>query len=414
MTTTETKRKGKQAEFTYCGDKFPGVCYITTKAGKIYYAKYTSPDGVQHKEKIGASSEGWTPAKVRDERADRKRGKAPTNLEQRASAKAAAEAKARAIEENLVTDSTTFEKYATDWLDRKKSTLKQSTWRDYRSAFNKHVLPALGKIPFTKVTFKAVEDFVGKLDGVGGKRINNIMVPVKCLFNDAKRRGDLAENPTEAIRRMREERVEIDPLSFQEMKAFLDAVDPRYRSYFATAFLTGMRPNELIALKWIHVDFDLRIISVREGRVQGIEGPPKTDSSYRDVDVLAPLFEILRQHRMASPAEATYVFTNSHGNPLEVNNLRNKVWYPALEKAGLRRRTMYQTRHTFASLMLAAGEDPVWVARMLGHSTLAMLFRNYAKWIRNRSRRDGMKFVAGFDEVNAPTKAIAAPNEEVS
>jgi integrase len=64
------------------------------------------------------------------------------------------------------------------------------------------------------------------------------------------------------------------------MKFLLDHVDPHYRAYFTTAFLTGIRPNEMIALKWANVDFEMRCITVREGRVLGIEGPHKTMSSY--------------------------------------------------------------------------------------------------------------------------------------
>ena len=86
--------------------------------------------------------------------------------------------------------------------------------------------------------------------------------------------------------------------------------------------------------------------------------------------MLDPLYDVLAQHRLVCPNDAVYVFRNRHGNPLGVDNLRNKVWYPALQKAKLRKRTMYQTRHTFASLMLCHGEDPLWIARMLGHSTL--------------------------------------------
>lgn len=133
-------------------------------------------------------------------------------------------------------------------------------------------------------------------------------------------------------------------------------------------------------------------------RVQGKEGPPKTLSSYRDIDMLDPLHDVLARHRLTCPDDAVYVFRNLHGNPLGVDNLRNKVWYPALQKAKLRKRTMYQTRHTFASLMLAHGEDPLWIARMLGHSTLQMVFQHYGKFIRNRMRKDGLRFTQGMTE----------------
>jgi integrase len=54
--------------------------------------------------------------------------------------------------------------------------------------------------------------------------------------------------------------------------------------------------------------------------------------------------------------------------------MRDGVWYRAIEKASLRRRVAYQTRHTFASNALPAGESPAWVSAQLGHLTPEMLF----------------------------------------
>ena len=305
-------------------------------------------------------------------------------------------------------DSTSFSEYAASWLERKKVTVSGSTYGDYASIMKVYALPHFGKIPLCKVTHRDVEDFLDGLRSLSAKRKNNIMVPVKNLFNDAKRRGDIKDNPTELIRRFKEQPPQADPFSFPEMKLFLSHVDPQYVAYFTTAFFTGMRPNELLALKWIHVDFDMRCITIREGRVQGIEGPPKTISSYRDVDMLEPLYQVLLRHRQASPPEATHVFTSKQGDPMDVNNLRNRVWYPALQRAQLRKRTMYQTRHSFASLMLAHGEDPLWVARMLGHTTMDMIFRHYGKFIRNRMRKDGVRFLQGMEESGMGTPLIPA------
>lgn len=296
------------------------------------------------------------------------------------------------------TNGTPFSEYAKEWLERKKMNVSQSTWRDYKSTLEAHAIPHFGRMPLNQIRRRDVEEFLDKLGALSAKRKNNVMVPVKNIFNDAMRREDLRDNPCQLIRRFKEEKPLIDPFSFPEMKAFLEAVDPHYVAYFTTAFLSGMRPNEMLALKWLHVDFDMRCITIREGRVQGIEGPPKTLSSFRDVDMLEPLRQVLLQHRAASPQDAAYVFRNQHGNPLGVDNLRNKVWYPAITKAGLRKRTMYQTRHTFASLMLSHGEDPLWIARMLGHTTLQMIFQHYGKFIRNRARKDGGRFTQGMTE----------------
>ena len=300
-------------------------------------------------------------------------------------------------------DATPFSSYASAWLERKRATLARSTYGDYLSIWNRYVLPHFGNVPLCRVTRRDVEEFLGKLPDISAKRKNNILVPLKCLFNEATRRGDIEEPPTEHIRRFREIKPFADPFSFPEMKLFLEHVDPHYRAYFTTAFLTGMRPNEMIALKWTNVDFGMRCITVREGRVRGIEGPPKTTSSCREIDMLEPLFEALWKHRQEARPGTTHVFSGKTGRPLEVNNLRNRVWYPALGAAGLRRRTMYQTRHTFASLMLSHGEDPLWVARMLGHAGLDMIFRHYGKFIRNRSRKDGGRFLEGLKDAEACT-----------
>ncbi|MBV7434621.1 tyrosine-type recombinase/integrase [Cardiobacteriaceae bacterium TAE3-ERU3] len=62
-----------------------------------------------------------------------------------------------------------------------------------------------------------------------------------------------------------------------------------------------------------------------------------------------------------------FVFYNTRGNPLEYHNVNRSVWHPLLERAGLERRRAYQTRHTAATLWLASGENPEWIAKQMGH-----------------------------------------------
>jgi len=145
-------------------------------------------------------------------------------------------------------DSTPFSIYASAWLERKKTTLSRSTHGDYRSIWKKYVLPYFGNMPLCRVTRFDVEEFLGSLSNISAKRKNTIMFTLKCLFNDAGRREEIDEPPTENIRRLKEIKPFIDPFSFQEMKLLLGHVDPHYGAYFTTAFLTGMRPNEMIAL----------------------------------------------------------------------------------------------------------------------------------------------------------------------
>ena len=104
-----------------------------------------------------------------------------------------------------------------------------------------------------------------------------------------------------------------------------------------------------------------------------------------------------------------YVFTTPSGRCIDPNRLREQVWNRTLARAGLRRRTIYQTRHSFASNALAAGEPPSWVAAMLGHTTPEMLFSVYSRYIPNRTRRDGCALLARM--VSSPhTEPLRTPD----
>lgn len=72
--------------------------------------------------------------------------------------------------------------------------------------------------------------------------------------------------------------------------------------------------------------------------------------------------------------------------------MTKRVWYPLLSYLGLTKRRPYQTRHTAATLLLASGENPEWVARLLGHSSTEMLFNVYSRYIPNATRQDGSAF----------------------
>ena len=61
--------------------------------------------------------------------------------------------------------------------------------------------------------------------------------------------------------------------------------------------------------------------------------------------------------------------------------IRKVVWTPALQRANVKYRTPYQTRHTFASMLLSRGENPLWVANQMGHKDWGMIRKTYGRWI---------------------------------
>ena len=109
-----------------------------------------------------------------------------------------------------------------------------------------------------------------------------------------------------------------------------------------------------------------------------------------------------------TPGAGGLVFCNSKGEALDGPNVVKRVWHPALRYLKMRPRRPYQTRHTAATLWLAAGESPEWIARQLGHTTTQMLFKVYSRYVPNLTRNDGSAFEAILAQ---QTGIITPPNK---
>lgn len=290
-----------------------------------------------------------------------------------------------------------FKEFAEQWLEERKAHLKRSSFADYKGIFDLYLIPAFGRKRLSKVAETDIENLIKDLkDRLSNKRINNILVPLKTLYKTAYRRKIITVNPIDGIGMLRIERTEIKPLSMEEVRLFLENVDNLFRDYFEVAFFTGMRPSEQIALKWDNIDFNRAKINVVDARVMGEESAPKTVASRRSIDMLPPVKEALERQSKQTFLNSPYVFVSKKGSIIDIGNLRKRTWYPTLKEAGLRRRTMYQTRHTFGTLMLSTGENPSWIARMMGHTSVEMLFKKYSGYIPNITHQDGSAFLQKF------------------
>jgi integrase len=228
----------------------------------------------------------------------------------------------------------------------------------------------------------------GKLSN---RRVNIIVKVLRQSLDRAVSKGWLPENPARKVDLLREDKPEIDPFSLAEAKGFISEglQEEEHRRYFRIAFFSGLRPGEQIGLQWDDLDWHRRMIRVRRSVSRFGKGPTKTIESRRDVEMLPIVEQALRGQRAADPEVSPWVFSNRDSGPLDITNLRERVWRPAIGRAKLRARTLYQTRHTFATLMLEAGESPGWVARQLGHTNAEMVYRRYHKFIPNLRGRDG-------------------------
>jgi len=285
-----------------------------------------------------------------------------------------------------------FGELAQEWIKIKAKEIKSSTLRDYRGSMNYHILPSLGNNPIREIDYLGVKKAIAGFT-CSGKRLKNVLVPMRELFEFAQLSGFIEKNPMNLVKNPKVIKPDIHPLSMEEIILFLKHVSPSYKNFFKVAFYTGMRFGEMAVLKWKNVDFKLGVIKVRETRVRGEEGPPKTKRSVRDITMLPPVVEAMRDQRKFTMGKSDYVYLNQYHRPLLPDSVNQHVWKPALKEAGLEKRRLYETRHTFATLMLDAGELPGWVQKMMGHETLQMIHDRYYSYIKNYQRDDGKAFM---------------------
>jgi integrase len=306
----------------------------------------------------------------------------------------------------------TFTDFAAVWTEERRGGWKHGTRVAYEQAIRLHLVPFFGPMRVSLVDEGDLRRFLTRCSdhGLSARRTNLCLFVGKSILRSGKRRfgGDTSWIPD--VKPLAAPDPDIDPLSPPEVTAVIAACAPWWRPLLTVMFWTGARPGELAALKWGDVDTARRSFRIRAGRYRGVESTPKTRASIRDVDMLPPViaaFEAQRaqqaEHRLryglGAPVEGSdYVWTGPRGASFDERAVRRNVWQRALRDAGLRRRTIYQTRHSFASNALEAGESPQWVSRMLGHRTAQMLFTTYAKWIRHRTRHDGSALAARFGD----------------
>jgi len=288
----------------------------------------------------------------------------------------------------------TFGEMAKQWAEIHRTQVRHTTWPDYVSAMNGHILPVFKDFPITEITYQDVVKFRSRLK-VGSKRANNIMVPMKSVFDFAHRQEVIQDNVMRKLKRLPEEAPEIRPFTYEEVNRILDAIHPWYKPYASVAVFTGMRAGEQNGLDWSDFLVDMKPephIFVRKTYVYKRDGIPKTKKSKRYIKCLPQVLDALAEQRKLT-GNNEHIFLTVDGMRMTPDHFRKEVWMPALKKAGLEYRPPIQMRHTFATMMLSAGEDIGWVQNMMGHSSLQMIFQRYYAWIPNETRSDGKAFL---------------------
>jgi integrase len=290
-----------------------------------------------------------------------------------------------------------FSLFANQWVDDHSIEWRRSHIKSLLSTLNGRLIPEFGNRTVGSITkadilaFRTALSKVkgrGEATGLSAKRINQIIGLLRQILSEAADQFQFT-SPALSIKKLRVRRTDVNPFSLVDVQRVMATVRADYKDYFTVRFLTGMRTGEVHGLKWKYIDWDLRIIRVRETFVLGEDEYTKTDGSQRDIQMSQPVFEALQRQLRVTGKVCDYVFCSQTLQPLDNKNFSDRIWYPLLRNLGLEKRRPYQMRHTAATLWLASGEAPEWIANQLGHTSTEMLFRVYSRYVPNLTRQDG-------------------------
>ena len=254
-------------------------------------------------------------------------------------------------------------------------------WRDStrtykRNYLNSTWLPAFGDMRIKDITVKEVR-LADKRHAWGGRgtQRRSVRAILSGVFELAIENDYIEFNPASKLKTHVAQPPKIDPFTPEEKESILAKLSGQAYVFYVLAFDAGLRTGEIMGLQ--RSDFRDGEIHVQRAKVRGKIVDVKTDKA-REVFCTPRILEAVRQ----LPTNLNgHMWVNSvKGNQVNyAHDYFNKRWNAAIEKAGVRFRRAYNTRHTYASIGLSAGADPQWLANQLGHD-IRTFFTTYAKY----------------------------------
>jgi integrase len=256
---------------------------------------------------------------------------------------------------------------------------KPSTIQDYRGYLSRHLEPYFGDQPTDRIDADQVTGYLKakRADGLAPKTVQNHLNFLHGIFAFAAKRGWTSTNPVARVDRPRGSRTKSRRLRFlqpEELDAVIraasdDALGAVERPLYLCAAMTGMRQGELLAVRWVDIDWAARRIRVADNFTRGQFGTPKSDHG-RSIPMADRLAGELERHFQRSHFQDDNDLVFYHpetGNVLDPSKLR-KRFATSVSRAQVHAITFHELRHTFGTQMAAAGAPLRAIQEWMGHA----------------------------------------------
>lgn len=320
--------------------------------------------------------------------------------------------------EELQPDKVRVKDYIWVWYELLKASgrVTERTLHSYKSQISNYLVPFFGELMFSDINKSTCDRFVSwakqrklRKKAITNNSVNKILVPMKMICTDAaiEYGWGTSFNPFFGFKKLPENDPyeKLSPFSIQEQAILLQVLPDHWKPYFETAFVIGLRQGEQVALKPKDINWFRGILTIKRAATRNEDGKlmiGKTKNKYsrRSIKLLPIMMDALKKQKVIyEQFKGEYFFCSPQGNMIDVNNLRQRAWNPALKGSGLNYRAMKQTRHSFATNALSCGENPLWIARVMGHRDTDMIIRVYSKYIENANgSQDGNNLNTFYQE----------------
>lgn len=276
----------------------------------------------------------------------------------------------------------TVHDYSNIWFKQKQRNWSHTTIRGYTQKYNSYIKPNWGHLLLTDFKASMFDEWASE-SLLSGKSINEARNVLNQIFKRAFHDGVIDKNPVERIERYKQQSIEPKPFNQDEIKKILNSLPIPYSQFFQFAMYTGLRTGELLGLRWEDLDLERELAHIRVNITSGIEKAPKTRGSVRTIELHPLAIEAIQSLKTTLFVDKYRVFIDpkTMKEYKYADRLRKYVWKPTLEKLKIPYRYPYQCRHTYASMMLSNGRNPMWVAKQMGHSDWGMIRKTYGRWL---------------------------------
>ena len=276
----------------------------------------------------------------------------------------------------------------------------ETTVYAYQKIIDNHLDPLLGAVPLSKLSPKQIQEYyqtMTRTEGLSSNTIRRHHDLLSAALRMAVRQDMLRVNPMERVEPPRPKLHEASYYTQENLKVLYQLVEGHWLEMVVkvTAGL-GLRREELCGLKWENVNFQLRVIYIREARTAFganiVQKETKNRSSVRTLyipeDLLQLLTAELERQKKVLPAPPEDVVLDQRGQPGSPNAL-SLAFTRFVRKNNLPRVTLPGLRHSFATIASFQGVSLFDIGKALGHSTPSTTGRIYTHLV-DRTHEDLM------------------------